>query len=72
MIVLVNTIFHSYKVLICPVKAKAAIYDCENVKKRADGTIVKDNRNDPSQQADVLDTIRYWFNQFMPWFIKNT
>ena len=67
---LVNTIFHSHKVLMCPVKAKPAIYDAENVKKRADGTIVKDNRNDPSQQADVLDTLRYWFNQFMGWFIK--
>ena len=67
---LVNTIFHSYNILMCPVKAKPAIYDAENVKKRADGTIVKDNRNDPTQQADVLDTIRYWFNQFMSWFVK--
>lgn len=67
---LVNSIFHSYNVLICPVKGKPAIYDAENVKKRADGTIVKDDRNDPAQQADVLDTIRYWFNQFMGWFVK--
>ncbi|WP_346236742.1 phage terminase large subunit [Niabella insulamsoli] len=67
---LVNTVFHSYKVLMCPVKAKPAIYDAENVKKRPDGTIVKDNRDDPAQQADVLDTIRYWINQFMGWFIK--
>jgi hypothetical protein len=55
---------------MCPVKAKPAIYDAEKVKTRADGTIVKDDRNDPTQQADVLDTIRYWFNQFMGWFIK--
>lgn len=67
---LVNAIFYGYNVLICPVKAKAAIYDCEHVKKRADGTIVKDDRNDPAQQADVLDTIRYFFNQFFSWFTK--
>lgn len=67
---LVNTIFHNYKIQMCPVKAKPAIYDAENVKKRADGTIIKDDRNDPAQQADVLDTIRYWFNQFMGWFLK--
>lgn len=67
---LVNAIHLKYKVVYCPIKARPAIFDAENVKMRADGTIVKDDRNDPSQQADVLDTIRYWCNQFMPWFIK--
>jgi len=67
---LVNSIFFSYKVLVCPVKAKPFIYDAEKVKKRADGTIVKDNRNDPAQQADVLDTVRYFFNTFFAWFVK--
>jgi phage terminase large subunit len=67
---LVNTIFHNYNIQMCPVKAKPAIFDAENVKKRADGTIVKDNRDDPAQQADVLDTLRYWFNKFMTDFIK--
>lgn len=66
---LVNAIFYGYGVQVCPVKAKAFIYDAENVKKRADGTIVKDNRNDPAQQADVLDTVRYWCNQFLGWFV---
>lgn len=67
---LVNTIFSSYPIEMCPVKCKPLIYDCENVKTRADGTIVKDDRNDPAQQADCLDTGRYWFNQFMSWYIK--
>ncbi|HRI21882.1 MAG TPA: phage terminase large subunit [Panacibacter sp.] len=67
---LVNTIFHNYPVQMCPVKAKPAIFDCENVKKRADGTIIKENRNDAAQQADVLDTLRYWFNMFMGWYVK--
>lgn len=62
---LINTIFQFYPVEVCPVKAKPFIFDAENVKKRADGTIVKNDRNDPAQQADVLDTVRYWFNYFM-------
>ncbi|MDF2381335.1 PBSX family phage terminase large subunit [Nostoc ellipsosporum NOK] len=67
---LVNTIFYSFPVEVCPVKGKPFVFDAENVKRRADGTIVKDDRNDPAQQADVLDTVRYWCNQFMPWYIK--
>ena len=67
---LVNAIFFDYPIEMCPVKCKSLIYDCENVSMRADGSIVKDNRDDPSQQADVLDSARYWFNQFMPWYIK--
>ena len=67
---LVNAVFFQFPVEICPVKARAFIFDAEKVQKRADGTIIKDNRDDPTQQADVLDTVRYWINQFMGWFIK--
>ena len=67
---LVNAVFSRYPVEICPVKGKPMIYDCENVKMRADGTILKNDRNDPTQQADVLDTCRYWINKFMAWFAK--
>jgi phage terminase large subunit len=67
---LVNTIYANYKIQYCPVKAKPAIYDAENVKMIADGSIEKTNRKDPAQQADVLDTKRYWFNMFMGWFVK--
>lgn len=67
---LVNNIFSSYPVKICPVKAKPAIYDAENVRMIADGSIEKRNRKDPAQQADVLDTIRYWCNMFMGWYAK--
>jgi len=52
---LVNAIFLQFPVEVCPVKARPFIFDAENVKKRADGTIVKNDRNDPAQQADVLD-----------------
>lgn len=67
---LVNNIFSSYPVEMCPVKAKPAIYDCENVRMVADGSIEKKDRKDPAQQADVLDTIRYWCNMFMGWYAK--
>lgn len=68
---LVNFVFQQYPIQICPVNAKAFKFDAENVKKRADGSIVKDNRDDPTKQADVLDTVRYWINKFMGWFMKN-
>lgn len=64
----VNSILAFYKVVIDEEKAKPLIFDMENVKKRADGTIVKDDRNDPAQQADALDTFRYFCNNFMDWY----
>jgi phage terminase large subunit len=60
-----NTVLAYYDVIFHGEKAKAAIFDCENVKKRADGTIAKADRDDPAQQADALDTIRYFFNNFL-------
>ena len=68
---LVNSVFYSYPVEVCPVKARPFIFDAENVKKLAEGKIDKTNRDDPKKQADVLDTVRYWINQFMGWFIKS-
>lgn len=67
---LVNMIFHQYPVEVCPQKARPFIFDAENVQKRADGKILKEDRDDPAQQADTLDTVRYWCNQFMGWFVK--
>lgn len=67
---LVNMIFNSYNVQICPVKGQPIIFDCENVKALADGTIDKGDRKDVTKQADCLDTARYFFNQFMGW-MKN-
>ncbi len=72
------------KEVMCPDKVPATLVNIQEGKRlfdincivchgplgKADGTIVKDDRNDPAQQADVLDTVRYWFNQFMAWFIK--
>ena len=68
---LVNAVFFRYKVQVCPIKARHFKFDAENVKQTAEGKIQKDDRKDPAQQADVLDTVRYWINMFMGWFIKD-
>lgn len=67
---LVNSILANYNVQIHEIKAKGLIYDMENVKMHPDGTIVKTNREDIKQQADALDTFRYFCNTFMAWFLK--
>lgn len=67
---LVNSVFSTYPIETCPVKCKHLIYDFDNVKVRADGTIIKEDRDDPAQQADCLDGVRYWINYFMSWYAK--
>ena len=62
---LVNSVLANYKTTIHVDDADALIYDFKNVKQRADGTVEKGNRDDPTQQADALDTWRYWCNTFM-------
>lgn len=69
--VLVNTILAHCDVRINEHKAKGLIYDLRNVKMNPNGTIVKDNRQDPSQQADALDTFRYYCNSFHASVLKN-
>ena len=62
--VLINTLLSQYDVRINAQKAKTLIYDLRNVKMNPEGTIVKDNRANPAQQADALDTFRYYCNVF--------
>jgi hypothetical protein len=62
--VLINTILSKHDVRINAGRAKALIYDLRNVQMEADGSIKKANRNDPAQQADALDTFRYYCNTF--------
>lgn len=68
--VLVNSLLANYKVQIHEEKAKGLIFDLKHVKMLADGSIEKGDRNDPSKQADALDTFRYWCNTFMSHFLK--
>lgn len=67
--VLVNAMLSKYNILIHPQKGEALIYDLENVRMNPNHTIMKDNRNDPSQQADALDSFRYYINSFHRNFI---
>lgn len=66
----VNNILQYYNVTIHATKARGLIFDMENVKKRPDGTVMKVNRDDSAQQADALDTFRYfcntWLDRFVP------
>jgi hypothetical protein len=68
--VLVNSLLSNYSIQIHEDAAAHLIYDLANVRMNADGTIVKANREDPTQQADALDTFRYWCNMFMGDFLR--
>lgn len=65
---LVNSILAYYNVIIHGEKARPLVFDMENVRRRADGTILKDDRDNPAQQADSLDGFRYFCNMFLGWF----
>lgn len=68
--VLTNAVFVMQKVVIDPDKCKGLIFDLENVRVLPDGSIEKKNREDPAQQADFLDTARYFFSTFFKWVLK--
>lgn len=63
--VIVNGILEHMNVNIDPDNASALIFDCKFVEINPDGTIKKADRTNPTQQADALDTFRYWCNVFM-------
>ena len=61
----VNTVLSYYEVIIHGVNAKGLVFDLENVKRRADGTILKADRDKAEQQSDLLDCFRYFVNLFL-------
>lgn len=67
---LVNTLFEKYPITIDEDNCKPVIDDLEKCKANPDGTIVKVNRNDPTQQADTLDTVRYYMHRYFRDMIK--
>ena len=69
--VLINSILTHSDLRINAKKAAALLYDLRNVKMEADGTIRKANRADPKQQADALDTFRYYCNVFHSGALRN-
>jgi hypothetical protein len=62
---LVNLVFRHLKVTIHTERAAALHFDLANVKVTQEGKILKQNRNDPKQQADALDGFRYFCNAFL-------
>jgi hypothetical protein len=68
--VLVNAILEHYPVSLDPTGCAPLIYDLQFVEMLPDGTIRKGDREDPKQQADALDTFRYYLNQNFKWFLK--
>lgn len=62
--VLCNAIFTNYDQVLINPKNKELIRDCEFVKAKPDGSLMKDNRSNVTQQADLLDCIRYDLNAF--------
>ena len=57
--VLCNSIFSNFPELLIHPKNKNLIRDCEFVKAKNDGSIMKDNRQNVLEQADLFDALRY-------------
>ena len=68
--VLCNAVFTNYDEILINPKNKELIRDCEFVKATSGGEIVKDNRKNVIQQADLLDALRYDIHAFNPDFLK--
>jgi hypothetical protein len=68
--VLVNAVLAMVPTTIDPIKCKDLIFDFENVRMLPDGSIEKRNREDPTQQADLLDGFRYLCDTFFKWVLK--
>jgi frataxin-like iron-binding protein CyaY len=60
--VLVNAAFHKLDISIDPVNCEALIFDLEHVNVLPDGSIEKQDRNDPKKQQDSLACFRYYLN----------
>lgn len=61
---LVNALFEQCPIVLDAERCKPLIFDLENVKVRGDGQIVKDNRANPAERADCLDTMRYYMHRY--------
>lgn len=67
---LVNSVLQNGRVRIDGRNAKHLVYDLENVRTRPDKTLIKEDRDDPAQQADALDCFRYALNSFHGGFVR--
>lgn len=69
--VLVNAVLNTMTVEISKDKASGLIYDLRYCEVDENNKLVKDNRADQKQQADALDTFRYYLNTFHKKLITN-
>lgn len=67
---LCNAIFANHGEILINPRCKSLIRDCEFVKAKPDGTILKDNRKNVIQRADFMDVLRYYLHRFHGDFIK--
>ena len=70
--VLVNAAFYWLDVQLDPVMCEALIFDLEHVNVNPDGSIEKQDRNDPKKRQDALACFRYYLNTFFKHILKIT
>lgn len=70
--VLVNAILEHHKIILDRDRCQGLIHDLKFVEMLPDGSIKKGDREDPNQQADALDTFRYYLNMNFKWFLKRS
>ncbi len=70
--VLVNAAFHWLDIQLDPVLCEALIFDLEHVNVMPDGSIEKQDRNDPKKRQDALACFRYYLNTFFKHILKFT
>lgn len=68
--VLVNSVLHNKKCIFDRNRCKPLIFDFEHVRVLPDGSLDKTDRNDPTKQADSIDTFRYLCNTFHKHVLK--
>ena len=68
--VLCNSIFANYPAILINPKCKNTIRDCEFVKAKPNDEIMKDVRSNVLQQADMLDSLRYFLHAFEGDFVR--
>jgi hypothetical protein len=66
----VNAILEHYPLTLDATNCAPLIYDLQFVEMLADGSIKKGDREDPKQQADFLDELRYYLQANFKWFLK--
>ena len=70
--VLVNAAFHWLDINLDPVGCEPLTFDLENVMVNPDGSIEKQQRDDPKKRQDALSCFRYYLNTFFKHILKFT